>query len=226
MFRYLVAVFCTLSLGACGDGGASSQDELAMRTAQVKIVGGSESAFLAQYGDAWTKQASGLYSLADGQGRYQVAFGVEGTVAALQLALNDQANAAKSQMGLDKVLRKSMAQTEQAVTFWQQAVNSLAAASAESDLAGLTVTKVAGDCTVVATATINPGRSCYAAASAEYNGIVGPPPWGAVTANAGTDRKFSPGSRVSVDAFDTSPDCYSAFAAASICGISATALPW
>ncbi len=225
MLRYLVAVSFVLSLGACGNDPALSQNDLKVRTAQVKIVGASESAFVAQHGDALTKQAPGLYSLADANGRYQVAFGIEGTVAGLQLARNDQANMAKLPMQQDAALLKSKAETIRAVTFWQQAVDSQSADSAESDVAGITASKVVGDCTVVATATVNPYGTCYAAATAEYNGIVGPRPWGAVSASAGGTSRSASGSRVSVDALEPGP-CSSAFAAASICGISVTALPW
>lgn len=224
MLRYLVVSF-VLSIGACGSDSTLSQNDLKVRTAQVKIVGGSESAFVAQHGDALTKQAPGLYSLADANGRYQVAFGIEGAVAGLQLAQNDQANMAKWSMQQETALLISKEETLQAVTFWKQAVDSQSSDSAKSDVLGITVSRVAGDCTVVATATVNPYSTCYAAATAEYNGIVGPRPWGAVSASAGADSHSDYGSRVSVGAFDPGP-CSRAFAAASICGISVTALPW
>jgi len=195
---------------------------LKARTAQVKIVAASESAFVAQYGDALTKRAPGLYSLADANGRYQVAFGIEGALAGLQLAQNDQANRVKGPMQQDAARLKSQAEAAQAVAFWRHAVDSQ---SAESDVVGITASKVAGDCSVVATATINPYSSCYAAATAEDNSIVGPRPWGAVSARAGDINRAASGRWLSVEVEAPWP-CSSAFAAAAICGISVTALPW
>lgn len=220
MFRCLVAVACSLSLGACGDTVARNSDSPVVRKAQVKVVGGSESAFLAQYGEVWTKQAPGLYTLADAAGKYQVAFGAEGATAALRLAQNDQAEIVTSLEEHDEASLRTSEQAIKAVSFWQHLVDSHAGTPAESDTPGLTASKVLGDCTVVATATVSPYVSCYAAATAEYNGIVGPPPWGAVFADAGLSSNRVYGSRVSVDAFDTSGGCFSSFAAASICGIS------
>ena len=233
MFRYLVVVSCMLSFGACGHEQAEqarSQDNPQQRIAQVKIVGGSESEFLARYGQAWTKQAPGLYSLSDAKGQYQVAFGMEGTIAALKMAQHEQAEGRESvseQDGQGWFRLNSMTQVDQAVTFWQKVVDSLAVTSTESDIAGITRSAVGcgGDCTVVATATISPYRYCYAAASAEYSGIFSPSPAGAVSASAGTDSHSGFGSSVNVDAFAQWP-CSGAFAAASIGGVSVTALPW
>ena len=239
MFRYLVAVSCMVSFGACGHEQAEQaeqarrKDKSEERTAQVKIISGSESEFLAQYGQAWTKQAPGMYSLSDAKGKYQVAFGLEGTIAALKLAQQDHAEVMKSMIEQDGQGRpgtprlNSLAQPDQVVSFWQQVVDSLAVGSPASDLADITHSAVGcgGVCTVVATATINPYRSCYAAASAEYSGIFSPSPAGAVSASAGTDSHAAFGSSVNVDAFDQWP-CSGAFAAASIGGVSVTALPW
>ena len=127
MFRYLVAVSCMVSFGACGHEQAEQaeqarrKDKSEERTAQVKIISGSESEFLAQYGQAWTKQAPGMYSLSDAKGKYQVAFGLEGTIAALKLAQQDHAEVMKSMIEQDGQGRpgtprlNSLAQPDQVV---------------------------------------------------------------------------------------------------------------